>query len=174
MRARMALLAAVMALVVPTAARSAPRHGCGDGRAALQADIDAACPCESATSRSAYLRCVSSKLRELGGCRKAAAGGPVCRPVSRECATAVRRVASQSACGEEGTVACCIPRQHDCVNDRTPADGKKDGTCSGTSRPCDGMADCVLPRCRPASSAERCRQIGGTPGTGKDCNTACP
>jgi len=169
---RIALSAALALLVMPTAALAAKR-GCGDDRAALQAEIDTACPCASATSRSAYIRCVGDKLRDLSGCRKGPDGAPICRPVSRSCATAVRRAASQSACGDVDTVACCIPHQHDCANDPKLADGKKEGTCSGTKIPCDSMADCVLPRCRQASSAARCTQIGGKVGSGKDCNTAC-
>ena len=170
---RMALAAILAMLVVPAAAAAAPKRGCGDDRAALQAQVDAACPCESAASRTAYVRCVNDTLRDLSGCHKGADGSPICRPVSRSCASAIRRASSQSACGDAGTVACCIPHQYDCTNDPKLADGKKEGTCSGTKVPCDGMADCVFPRCRQASSAERCRQIGGRVGTGKDCNTAC-
>ncbi|HEY2388699.1 MAG TPA: hypothetical protein VGK30_17220 [Candidatus Binatia bacterium] len=170
---RMALAATLITLLAPPTALAAAKRGCGEDRAALQAQVDAACPCESAASRSAYLRCVSDKLRDLSGCHKGPDGSPICRPVSRSCASAIRRASSQSACGDAGTVACCIPRQHDCTNDPKSADGKKEGTCSGTKIPCDGMADCVLPRCRQASSAARCQQIGGRVGNGKDCNTAC-
>lgn len=173
MLGRAGIVAMLVVVAFPEWSSAAARHRCGDGQAAVQAQIDAACPCAAAASRNAYLRCVNDKLRELSGCHKAADGAPVCRPVPRPCASAVRRAASVSACGEKAAVTCCISRQHDCVNDRKLADGKKAGTCRGTDRPCDGMADCKIPRCRPASSAERCTQIGGTLGAGQDCNTAC-
>jgi hypothetical protein len=170
---RAGIVALLLTMALPGVSNTTVRHGCGDGQAAVQAQIEAACPCAATASRTAYLHCVNDKLKELSGCRKAADGAPVCRPVSRSCASAARRTASGSVCGETATVACCIPRQHDCVNDKKLADGKKEGTCRGTDRPCDGMADCKIPRCRSASSAERCVQIGGTLGTTKDCSTAC-
>ena len=161
-------------LAFPSICAAGLRHGCGgDARASLQAQVDGACPCATASSRPAYLRCVNDQLRDLSGCRKGPDGKPICRPISRACATAVRRTASQSTCGEPDTVTCCIPRQHECVGDLKPADGKKEGRCSATSRPCDGLADCLITRCRAASSAARCLQVGGTVGAGKDCNSAC-
>ena len=170
---RAGIVALLITMAIPGVSSAAARRGCGDAQATVQAQIDAACPCTAAASRTAYLRCVNNTLRELSGCHKAADGAPLCRPVSRPCASAVRRAASGSTCGEAATVTCCIPRQHDCVNDRKLADGKKEGVCSGTNKPCDGMADCKIPRCRAASSAERCTQIGGTVGSGQNCNTAC-
>src|ERR1700675_1823693 len=110
---RAGIVALLLTMALPGVSNTTVRHGCGDGQAAVQAQIEAACPCAAAASRTAYLHGVNDKLKELSGCRKAADGAPVCRPVSRSCASAARRTASGSVCGETATVACCIPRQHD-------------------------------------------------------------
>jgi hypothetical protein len=155
------------------ASRANSRKQCDDARTAVQAQIDAACPCTKAENRGGYVRCVNDKLRELSACHKGADGSESCGPLPRSCGVEFRRTASRSTCGQPDAVTCCIPRQHDCVKDPTPGDGKKEGTCSRSGRPCDTLSDCRIPSCRQAASAERCTAVGGTVGNGKDCSTAC-
>jgi hypothetical protein len=71
-------------------------------------------------------------------------------------------------------VTCCLPKQHDCMGDPEPGNGRKQGTCSGTRRRCDTLEDCVLARCQLTTSVDHCNLAGGTVGTGKNCRTACP
>ena len=155
------------------AAATARSSECSDVQRAVQGQIDAACPCAGATVHGEYLRCVIAKLRELSACHTGEDGSTVCGPVPRQCLGRIRRDAARSACGMPNAVTCCIPRQHDCVGDPKPGDGDPQGTCTESDRRCDRVADCAIPRCRFAPSAERCRLAGGTPGTGADCSNAC-
>ena len=91
----------------------------------------------------------------------------------RRCLGAIRRVASHSTCGAEELITCCVPHQQDCRRDPHPGDGKAEGTCGRTNKPCDKVEDCMVRRCQPAVSADSCRAKGGTLGNGKDCSTAC-
>ena len=165
------LLASIFMIAREVAALEKPR--CNEIRGTVQPQIDAACPCATATSPGAYVKCVTDKLRELSACRKGDDGKQVCGAVPRACVGMVRRTALRSGCGNPSSVTCCVPKQRDCSNDPTPGDGKKEGTCSGEKRPCDTPDDCRIPACRQAPNAERCTLIGGTLGTGKDCSTAC-
>jgi hypothetical protein len=155
------------------AARTAGPDCEGAGRAA-RADIEAACPCGGPGTHAEYVRCVTKKLRALTACTPDDNGKRTCGSVPRQCAAKVRRLASRSACGKpEATVTCCVPKQRDCEGDATPGDGKQDGTCTGTTRKCDRITECMVPRCELAATAERCGLVGGTVGTGRDCATAC-
>ncbi len=173
MMRHLAIVAALVVLAPNGAAHAVGRPQCEDARSAVQAQIDAACPCAAATDRAAYVHCVSAKLRELSACHKGTDGAQTCGPLPRVCMGGARRTASRSTCGQPEAVTCCVPRQHDCVNDPKPGDGNKEGTCSRSKRPCDTLADCRIPTCRQASSVDRCTLVGGTVGTGKDCSTAC-
>jgi len=164
-----------LALLIPTAGEARPeRTDCEATRKAVRAEIDAACPCEGPNAHADYSRCVSKKVHDLSACALGAGGTRSCGPVSRPCAAKIRRTASRSACGRPADmVTCCVPKQRDCAGDSTPGDGKKDGTCTGTTRKCDSVTECLVPKCELAATAERCGLIGGTVGLGRDCATAC-
>lgn len=161
--------------LVPTAAFAKPANrDCTTAAQGAQAAIDAACPCDTAADHDQHVRCVAKKLRELSSCKPGPDGKRVCGPLPRICAARLRQTAMRSACGKPAeTVACCVPRQKDCVGDQHPGDGQQDGTCAGTTRKCDRVTDCVVPKCQLAPNAERCKTFGGTVGTGRDCATAC-
>jgi len=146
---------------------------CEAARRAVQGQIDAACPCEGATTHADYVRCVTKELRGLSECTSDPNGARACGPVPRSCFGSLRKLASRSTCGDSTGVTCCIPRPHDCVGDAKPGDGKADGVCSQSTRPCDRVTDCLLPKCSVTGSEENCRLLGGTPGTSKNCTTAC-
>lgn len=171
------IVATVVAFVLVAPAAANPRPGgpdCEAVQAAVRAEIDAACPCDGPNAHGGYVRCVTKKLHDLSACEPDAEGKRSCGPVPRLCAAEIRRTAARSACGKPANlVTCCVPKQRDCAGDSTPGDGKKDGTCAGTSRPCDRVTECMLPKCQLAANAERCGLIGGTVGSGRDCTTAC-
>jgi hypothetical protein len=147
---------------------------CEAAQQAVKAELDAACPCDAADRHGEHVRCVTKKLRELTECPPSAEGKKPCGTVPRACAAKIRRLAARSACGKPaGMVTCCVPKQRDCTGDPMPGDGTKAGTCDGTARACDVVADCLVPKCELASSAERCGLIGGRVGSGRDCATAC-
>lgn len=162
----------VLAGTAPSVAARPERLDCNQVRTAVQSQLDAACSCERAATHNEYVRCVANKLRELSACHRADDGTLACGPVPLPCVGRIRRTASRSACGSN-EVTCCIPKQLDCVNDPAPGDGKPQGTCAGTARACDKVADCAAPKCVSAVNAERCQLAGGTVGIGKDCTTAC-
>ena len=171
-----ALAGVAVAFAVAAAALDAPttagRFDCDQVRRNVKSQIDAACSCERAATHAEYVRCIANKLRELSACPKGEGGKITCGPVPRACVGRVRRVASRSACGSK-EVTCCLAKQLACVNDPSPGDGEAKGTCAGTTRPCDKVSDCRVPRCVSAPDAERCQVVGGTLGNGKDCTTAC-
>jgi hypothetical protein len=167
-------IAAVVAVLAAASARAdAAPPQCEEARRNIQSALESACPCDAADDHAYYVRCVARKLRELSACRTAPDGARVCGPVPRECVAKLRKTASGSACGERGAVTCCLPKQRDCVGDRAPGDGTAAGVCSGTTRACDRVTDCVVSTCRLSNTEERCRIAGGTIGNGKDCATAC-
>lgn len=154
-------------------AGTARSSDCAQARSTIQGELAAACPCEGSTRHADYVRCVTKKLRELSECTLGKDGTRTCGPLPRACFGRIRKLASRSACGEPANVTCCLPKQHDCVGDTKPGDGKTDGVCSDSTRRCDRVTDCMLSKCQIAPSVERCRLAGGTLGDGKDCSTAC-
>ena len=169
-----ASLALVLAAPSVGSARPPDAMDCDASHRGVRAEIDAACPCDSSGGHADYVRCVSKKLRELSACTQGSDGTRSCGPVPRLCAGKIRRIASRSACGQPAeTITCCIPKQRDCVGDNAPGDGHQDGSCSGTTRRCDRITDCVVSRCELSPTAERCRLVGGKPGRGRDCANAC-
>jgi len=158
---------------LPAQARTAGPD-CTAVQQTVQAELAAACPCDGAAAHADHVRCVTKKLRELSACPPDASGKRSCGEVPRSCVGRIRKLASRSACGRAAeTVTCCVARQKDCVGDPHPGDGVQDGVCAGTKRKCDRVTDCMVPRCQLAPSAERCTALGGTPGKGRDCSTAC-
>jgi hypothetical protein len=152
---------------------TAQREDCDAVAQSVRAQLASACPCDAADAHGGHVRCVTKKLRELSECKKNATGMKDCGPVPRQCLGKIRRVASSSTCGQPQLITCCIPRQEDCRNDPHLGDGKAEGTCGRTKKPCDKLDDCVVPRCQAAASPDRCVAVGGTVGKGGDCNTAC-
>lgn len=164
-----------LTLMAPTPA-PARENGpdCDAAQKAVQAEIDATCPCDAADAHGDHVRCVTKKLRDLSACAPAADGKRACGPVPRQCAGKIRRIAARSACGKPAAmVTCCVPKQRDCAGDPTPGDGNKEGTCTGSTRTCDSVTECMVPKCELAANAERCGLIGGTVGSGRNCSTAC-
>ncbi len=170
-----AATALALVLMAPGAAEArGDAPDCDAARRAVQADIDAACPCDGPNARGNYAHCVTKKLRELSACEGDVKGKRMCGPVPRLCAAEIRRSAARSACGKNPEmVTCCVPKQRDCTGDATPGDGKKEGKCGGTAIACDRIAECMVPKCQLSANAERCGLIGGTVGRGRDCTTAC-
>ena len=168
-------IALSLAFSAPPAAAARPGGpDCDAAQKAVQAEIDAACPCDGAGAHSDHVRCVTKKLHEMSACPPDASGKRSCGSIPRVCVAKIRRVASRSACGKSAeTVTCCVAKQRDCAGDNNPGDGNKDGTCTGTKRKCDRVTECMVPRCELAATAERCTAIGGTVGSGRDCSTAC-
>jgi hypothetical protein len=168
------VVAALAVLIATAAPAKSTSPDCKSAAEALQSEIDAACPCDAAADHDQHVRCVTKKLRELSACVPGSDGQRSCGPLPRVCAARLRQTATRSACGKPAsTVACCIPRQRDCVGDQSPGDGKQDGTCAGTKRQCDRVTECLVAKCQLAGSAERCTALGGTVGSGRDCATAC-
>ena len=167
----------VVALILMAAAAANARTNgpdCETARTVVQAEIDAACPCDGPGVHADHVRCVTKKLRDLSACAPVADGQRSCGPVPRLCAAKIRRTATRSACGKPAAmVTCCVPKQRDCAGDSSPGDGKKDGTCTGTTRKCDRVVECMVPKCELAATPERCTLVGGTLGNGRDCRTAC-
>jgi hypothetical protein len=64
---------------------------CEAERCAVQAEIDAQCPCDDATNHGEYVRCVRAQAKAL---------------VSKQCRGKVVRCAAKSTCGKEGAVTC--------------------------------------------------------------------
>jgi hypothetical protein len=168
-----AVLSSAIALPAVAEARSA-RPDCDAAAREVRGQIEAACPCANADNRGEHTRCVTKKIRELSECQPGETGNRQCGPIPRRCLGAVRRISSRSACGNPDVITCCVPRQQDCVGDKTSGDGNAEGTCGRTSKKCDGLADCKIPRCQLAPNAKRCEAMGGTLGAGKDCSSACP
>lgn len=170
------IVSAILALLTLPNLADARRNGpdCEAAQAAARAAIEAACPCGGPGTHADYVRCVTKKLRELTACTPGEDGRRACGPVPRQCAGKIRRVASRSACGKPAAmVTCCVPKQRDCAGDSAPGDGRQDGTCTGTTRKCDRITDCMVPKCELAATAERCGLIGGVVGATRDCSTAC-
>jgi hypothetical protein len=149
------------------AVSSAPAHAqidCETARCAVQAAIDARCPCAQAATHGAHVRCVAQVVNEL------AAGGTV--PL--RCKGQIKRCAARSTCGRQpGPVVCEVP-----VVSGTCHIGL--GFCSDPegailyTHPCSSDADCVLEsRCRIRPSAERCTARGGTVAARTSCCAAC-
>jgi hypothetical protein len=91
------LCSVVNAAVCFGAARCGDASGDAADIAAARAQVDTACVCGAASSRSAYQRCVSGVLAQ-----RTATG-----LLRRQCAGSVRRCASKSVCGRPGAVTCC-------------------------------------------------------------------
>jgi hypothetical protein len=165
-------LAALLILAAAGPVR-ADRPDCVAVHDTIQAELEAACPCDGFPSHGKYVQCVTRKLRAMAACETGPDGEKTCGPVPRTCVGKIRRVASRSACGRAGAVTCCIPKQHDCTGDPAPGDGRKEGTCSSGRKRCDKVEDCVAARCQLTTSAEHCTLAGGRLGNGKNCRTAC-
>ena len=110
-----ATIALSLTVSTPTAAPArVTAADCETAAKAVKAEIDAACPCDSAPAHTDHVRCVTKKLRELSSCGPGADAKRSCGSIPRVCVPKIRRVASRSACGQpEGTVTCCVGKQRD-------------------------------------------------------------
>jgi len=174
---RFSVLTGAIALTLLLAAQPAharaERADCEAVHDTIAAQLTSACPCDGFPSHGKYVRCVTRTLRSMADCETGTDGTQTCGPVPRQCVGKIRRVASRSACGRGDAVTCCLPKQHDCRGDAAPGDGDKKGTCTGSKKRCDTLADCLLQKCQLTTSADHCELAGGTLGQGKNCRTAC-
>ncbi|MCC6850456.1 MAG: hypothetical protein IT294_18355 [Deltaproteobacteria bacterium] len=91
---------AAMVLVLPAARADAAPVDCEAARCAVQATIDAECPCIGAKNHSRYTACVSRVVNRLA--REGA--------LPKKCRSKIEGCAIRSVCGKrDGTVACKLP-----------------------------------------------------------------
>ena len=137
--------------------------------ASAKAAVDAACPCAGPSdgnggtvawkNHGQYVKCVSKA-------RNAAARQA---HVRQQCLNSVVPCAAHSTCGKSDAVAC-INTTGTCLNDPTPGDTVKEGTCDNdSSKPCDTDADCSLATCA-VMSPEDCTVSGGSAALGTCCS----
>jgi hypothetical protein len=107
----------------PGGARAQPVD-CDAERCDVQATIDAACPCDTATNHGEHVRCVRAQAKSL---------------VSKQCRGKVVRCAAKSTCGKEGAVAC----------ERTGRNGRTKCKISRTAERCEARGGTILaaPNC---------------------------
>jgi hypothetical protein len=128
---------------------------CEAARCAVQATIDASCPCDEATTHGRYVKCVAHVVRNSD--------------VPRQCRGAVIRCAARSTCGrDESAVTCFTPNFGKCQH--------PENTCAhDPSISCQTNQDCIVgTHCGIQPSADKCVAKGGTVGTGTSCCAPCP
>jgi hypothetical protein len=128
---------------------------CEPARCAVQAAVDAACPCDAATNHGKHVSCVAHVVKDLS--RQGL--------VPTNCKGKVKRCAARSTCGKKpGFVTCTVP-----------TDVCDPGTLTCLGNPtlaCATDADCGT-RCRTKSSAEKC-PAPGVVGSGTCCASCGP
>jgi hypothetical protein len=150
-----ALLVTVAVVGLSTAAYS--QTDCEPARCAVQAALDAECPCSVAGNHGRHVSCVAHVVKRL------AADGTI----PRNCKGKITRCAARSICGKEGFVTCQIPVLGTCD---TVA-----GTCvENAALLCTTDAECVIgSKCKIKRSAEQCASRGGTVGDSPTCCSSC-
>ena len=130
---------------------------CEPARCAVQAAIDAECPCTGASNHGRHVSCVAHVVKRLSD------DGAI----PTNCKGKIKRCAARSICGKEGFVTCQIPVTGTCD---TVA-----GTCvENAALLCLTDADCVLgTKCKTKSSGDLCLERGGTIGAGTTCCSDC-
>ena len=143
-----------LSLARPASAARGPRICPLDQVASIFAQLDAACPCDEATRKRDYRRCVRLAGRTI---MKASNN-----TLPRNCLRAALRCGNQSTCGVEGAVLC---------------ERGKAGTCTAgacqhdMAVPCATDQDCILSVCDVRLSADNCEDNGGAPaGVGTCCS----
>src|SRR5512139_173521 len=157
------LCASVLVLAtwaVPTWAQvPEPTPDCNAYRCAVQAAIDANCPCGTADNHGRYVSCVAHQVKQLSNTGV----------IPKRCKGKVQRCAARSTCGKAGRETCRLPGTCDLTT----------GTCvRPASGSCTSDADCVTckmmwqyPGKTPTPGVpDQCTLLLGTPGTG----TCCP
>ncbi len=129
---------------------------CEPARCAVQAAINAACDCTTATNHGRYVSCVAHVVKQLS----------IDGTIPINCKGKVKRCAARSTCGKAGFVTCSIPVPGTC--DLTTF------TCVGNATvACTTDAQCTTSRCKIKSTAEGCTAAGGTVGTSATCCANC-
>ncbi len=148
---------AVMAVGVFGGTTAQAGVDCEPARCAVQAAIDAECPCTAASNHGRHVSCVAHVVKRL------AADGTI----PTNCKGKIKRCAARSICGKEGFVTCQIPVTGTC--DTTA------GACvENAALACLTDADCVIgSKCRTKHSADLCLASGGTVGGGSSCCADC-
>jgi plastocyanin len=135
----------VQAAGTATTTTTMPSAKCTDAEAvtAARAQVDAQCPCASARSHGAYVRC---SARVLSGAVKAGTLPAACKVGIRQCV-------ARSTCGRSGFVTCCrtgAAGRTTCNIKRSAAacKGPKGGSaCAGTQASCCDA--CTTTGCAP-------------------------
>ncbi len=146
----LAVLSLILALGASTARATVD---CEAARCAVQAAIDAKCPCSTARNHGQHVSCVAHAIKGLS--------------VPTECKGKITRCAARSVCGKTGFVTCEIPVIGSC--DLTT------GTCVDNALlTCTSNADCVIgSQCHTKRSADLCTASGGTVGASSTCCADC-
>ena len=115
---------AVAAALLCDPGNASAQVDCDAERCDVQAQIDAACPCDTATNHGEYVRCVRAQAKSL---------------VSKQCRGKVVRCAAKSTCGKDGAVAC----------ERTGQNGRTKCKISRTAERCEARGGTILaaPNC---------------------------
>ncbi len=143
-------------LVVLSGSSARAETDCEPARCAVQAAINAACDCSTASNHGRYVSCVAHVVKQLS------TNGTI----PTNCKGKVKRCAARSTCGKAGFVICTIPVPGAC--------DLATSTCAGNATvACLTDAQCTTSRCKTRSSAEGCVAIGGTVGTGATCCANC-
>ena len=130
---------------------------CEPARCAVQAAIDAQCPCAAASNHGRHVSCVAHVVKKLSD------DGEI--PI--QCRGKIKRCAARSVCGKEGFVTCQIPVTGTC--DLTTLTCVENATLL-----CATDADCVVAtKCKTKRSADHCLASGGTVGAGTSCCASC-
>ena len=150
------LLVLVAAIGLSAAAASA-QTDCEPARCAVQAALDAECPCTAASNHGRHVSCVAHVVKRL------ADDGVI----PRNCKGKIKRCAARSVCGKDDFVTCQLPVFGTC--DLTT------GTCvENATLLCTSDADCVIgTKCKIKHSAELCESRGGTVGDSPTCCSSC-
>jgi hypothetical protein len=127
---------------------------CEPARCAVQAALNSACTCDTASNHGRYVSCVAHVVKQLSD------AGTI--PVT--CRGAVKRCAARSVCGKPGFVTCQIPTD----------------TCDQTTLHCVAQptlaclvdADCGT-RCKIKHSNDLCLRVGGAIGASSTCCATC-
>jgi hypothetical protein len=140
-----------------SAAEAAAKTDCEPARCAVQAALEAECPCTQASNHGRHVSCVAHVVKRL------AADGTI----PKNCKGKIKRCAARSICGKDGFVTCQIPVIGSC--------DIATGTCfENTALTCLTDADCVIgSKCKIKRSAELCESRGGTVGTSPTCCSSC-
>lgn len=147
----------VIAALGLSAAAVSAQTDCEPARCAVQAALEAECPCSEATNHGRHVRCVAHVVKRLSDQGQ----------IPTNCKGKIKRCAARSVCGKDGFVTCQIPVIGTC--------DLATGTCvENSALLCTSDAECVIgSKCKIKRSAELCESRGGTVGDSPTCCSSC-